>query len=228
MYDLSGEKVNEDTDETVETTFNRILENIAEHRKTLDIDVANRSSFGKELERRINAELTRYPKKDQTEAKDIYNWHVANLEFANASRARDLSLMQWDHDDEFDFTGDHVIVRGGNVKFIEALAQGLRIWYGHRVTGITRGESVGSKGVIVHVGASLDVVADACVVTTSLGALKRDDINFVPALPWRKLQSIQNLGFGVLNKVILVFPTVFWNPERDTFGFVQQSTCDRG
>ena len=228
LYDESGEQVDKDTDEAVETTFNHLLEKISQHRLTLDRDVANRSSFGKELERRVNSELSRHPSEFRTQAKDIYNWHIANLEFANASRARELSLMQWDHDDAYDFSGDHVVVRGGNVKFIEALAQGLRIWYGHRVTGVTRGESVGSTGVIIHCGASVDIVADVCIVTASLGVLKRDVINFVPGLPWQKLQSIQNLGFGVLNKVILVFPTVFWNAERDTFGFVQHSTCDRG
>ena len=55
------------------------------------------------------------------------------MEFANASRARELSLMQWDQDDAYDFSGDHVVVQGGNQKFIEALSQGLTIWYGHCV-----------------------------------------------------------------------------------------------
>lgn len=41
---------------------------------------------------------------------------------------------------------------------------------------------------------------DAVIVTASLGALKRKNIQFSPALPERKLGAIRRLGFGVLNK----------------------------
>ena len=39
------------------------------------------------------------------------------------------------------------------------------------------------------------------VVTVPLGVLKHGDISFKPPLPLRKLQAIQRVGFGVLNKV---------------------------
>ena len=42
---------------------------------------------------------------------------------------------------------------------------------------------------------------DAVIVTASLGALKKKNIQFSPALPERKLGAIRRLGFGVLNKV---------------------------
>ncbi len=43
--------------------------------------------------------------------------------------------------------------------------------------------------------------ADAVLVTAPLGVLKRELIHFSPPLPERKLECIQRLGFGVLNKV---------------------------
>ncbi len=39
------------------------------------------------------------------------------------------------------------------------------------------------------------------LVTVPLGVLKEGSIKFEPPLPQRKLDSIQRMGFGVLNKV---------------------------
>lgn len=44
---------------------------------------------------------------------------------------------------------------------------------------------------------------DAVLVTVPLGVLKEGSIKFVPPLPQRKLDSIQRMGFGILNKVCL-------------------------
>lgn len=52
------------------------------------------------------------------------------------------------------------------------------------------------------------------VVTVPLGVLKgrsvQAKIQFEPPLPPWKLEAIQQLGFGIENKVILLFEEVFW------------------
>ncbi|XP_033758336.1 spermine oxidase-like [Pecten maximus] len=54
--------------------------------------------------------------------------------------------------------------------------------------------------------------ADSVIVTTSLGVLKQNHkILFNPGLPQEKVQSIEKLGYGVANKVILYYKTPFWN-----------------
>ena len=70
-------------------------------------------------------------------------------------------------------------------------------------------------------------VADAVLVTVPLGVLKRGCIAFNPPLPSAKRQSIANLGFGVLNKVVLLFPHVFWDTGHDTFGYVNTRDASR-
>ena len=42
-------------------------------------------------------------------------------------------------------------------------------------------------------------------------------------MPDEKLGAIRRLGFGVLNKVVLLFPTVFWDHTQDSFGHVDAS-----
>jgi hypothetical protein len=58
--------------------------------------------------------------------------------------------------------------------------------------------------------------------------LKTETIKFSPPLPQWKHSSIQRLGFGVLNKVVLEFPEVFWNDSVDYFGATAEETNRRG
>lgn len=71
--------------------------------------------------------------------------------------------------------------------------------------------------VRVHTGAG-DFEGDACIVTVPLGVLKRSDkVKFLPPLPPRKQAAIQRLGFGCLNKVMLLFPHCFWGDKVGGF-----------
>ncbi|CAM9671334.1 unnamed protein product, partial [Phaeothamnion confervicola] len=65
--------------------------------------------------------------------------------------------------------------------------------------------------------------ADFCVVTLPLGLLqaRRGGVVFEPELPEAKRRSIARLGFGLLNKVALLFPHVFWD-QLDFIGHVSE------
>jgi lysine-specific histone demethylase 1 len=64
--------------------------------------------------------------------------------------------------------------------------------------------------------------------TVPLGVLKKGDIKFVPELPAQKKEAIQRLGFGLLNKVVMLFPYDFWDGRIDTFGHLTEDSCQRG
>jgi len=72
--------------------------------------------------------------------------------------------------------------------------------------------------------------ADAVVVTVPLGVLKRDKIKFDPPLSDRKKTAIKRLGFGNLNKVIMLFHDAFWDSDEgdDIFGCINESQEFRG
>ena len=62
-------------------------------------------------------------------------------------------------------------------------------------------------------------------------ALSGNAVNFEPPLPQRKQQAIDRLGFGTLNKVLLVFDSPFWEKaegRRDFFGWTAPSARRRG
>ena len=48
------------------------------------------------------------------------------------------------------------------------------------------------------------------IVTIPLGCLKRNTIKFEPPLPDWKRAAIDQMGFGLLNKLTLQFSDCFW------------------
>ena len=57
--------------------------------------------------------------------------------------------------------------------------------------------------------------ADRVIVTLPLGVLKAGAVTFSPALPTAAQAAIGALGFGVLDKCVLEFPTNFWGTGMD-------------
>ena len=51
---------------------------------------------------------------------------------------------------------------------------------------------------------------------------------FDPPLPEWKQSVIDRLGFGNLNKVVLCFDRMFWDPNSNLFGHVGSTTTSRG
>jgi lysine-specific histone demethylase 1 len=79
---------------------------------------------------------------------------------------------------------------------------------------------------------------DAVLCTLPLGVLKQctasntqgvpNTVQFIPPLPDWKVAAIQRLGFGNLNKVVLCFERIFWDPNANLFGHVGSTTASRG
>uniref|UniRef100_A0A1I8I059 Lysine-specific histone demethylase n=2 Tax=Macrostomum lignano TaxID=282301 RepID=A0A1I8I059_9PLAT len=160
----------------------------------------------------------------------ILNWHKANLEFANAAPLDKLSLRHWDQDDENEFSGPHLTVRNGYSCLPLALAEGLNDL--RLDTSVQRIEWDAEGATVTFKRTGEDPAtqrADAVICTLPLGVLKHqhEDL-FSPPLPEWKIDSINRLGYGVLNKVLLAFDKYFWDPQLNLFGYVPNSVDGRG
>ncbi|XP_018323683.1 lysine-specific histone demethylase 1A [Agrilus planipennis] len=195
----------------------------------------------KEIEDKLK-ELESNPPSDvylSSKDRQILDWHFANLEFANATPLSNLSLKHWDQDDDFEFTGNHLTVRNGYSCVPVALAEGLDI----KLNAAVKKIEYHNKGVEVTVfnarnpNLTNTYHADVVLCTLPLGVLKLattpstgqlNTVQFVPPLPDWKTSAIQRLGFGNLNKVVLCFERIFWNPQANLFGHVGSTTASRG
>lgn len=166
--------------------------------------------------------------------RQILDWHFANLEFANATPLTSLSLKHWDQDDDFEFSGSHMTVRNGYSCLPAALAEGLDIRLNTAVrhvrytrTGVEIVTQSTSKSSITT---TQTFKGDAVLITLPLGVLKShpSGVQFHPPLPEWKTAAIHRMGFGNLNKVVLCFDRVFWDPNTNLFGHVGSTTANRG
>ena len=157
----------------------------------------------------------------------LLNWHYANLEYANAANVGKLSLGGWDQDAGNEFEGVHAQVIGGYQQVPRGILHSpykldlrthkvvKRIAYDMQSTASTAGGKIFCED-----GETFE--ADHIVLTTPLGVLKDEAISFDPPLPDWKVGPIQRLGFGTLNKVILVYDTPFWKVDQDMFGLLRE------
>eukprot|EP00730_Choanoeca_flexa_P006662 TRINITY_DN12198_c0_g1_i1.p1 TRINITY_DN12198_c0_g1~~TRINITY_DN12198_c0_g1_i1.p1 ORF type:complete len:1061 (+),score=226.04 TRINITY_DN12198_c0_g1_i1:1854-5036(+) len=155
----------------------------------------------------------------------VYKWHISNLEFANATLLDNLSLKHWDQDDAFEFAGAHHVASEGYDILPKYLAASLDVRYNHSVAKVEQTE----EGVRLQFNdGSLSREFATAVVAVPLGVLKHDTPSFEPNLPASKQLAIEQLGFGVLNKVALCFSKVFWSDNSDMFGICNARSEPRG
>ena len=121
-------------------------------------------------------------------------------------------------DEGKDSRGGDVIFREGYDAIATGLADGLAVELDTVVSTIEHG----NFGVRVHTNRGT-FEGDHVVVTLPLGVLKSGDVSFSPVLPRQKLEAIDALAMGVLNKVWLVFPRVFWDANAHLLGHLSQS-----
>ncbi len=124
-----------------------------------------------------------------------------------------LSSYYWDTGSEVE--GEDVLFPGGYSQITELLAKGLDIKLNQIVKKITSND----QGVVVTTNQG-SFSAQKIIITLPLGVLKKGNIEFSPQLPEQKINAINRLGMGVLNKVYLQFSDVFWDKQTHLLGYI--------
>jgi len=110
-----------------------------------------------------------------------------------------------------------------------ALSQDLDVRLNKPVASIKRTSTSGSTTtsrsqhqapITVQCRDGSAISCHAAVITVPLGVLKSRQIEFSPPLPDWKQKAMQRLGFGLLNKLVLVFEKPFWDSSVELFGYV--------
>ncbi|KAF5662386.1 lysine-specific histone demethylase 1 [Fusarium heterosporum] len=157
----------------------------------------------------------------------LINWHIANLEYSNATSLHNLSLPLWDIDAGNEWEGSHTMVVGGYQSVARGLVHcptslDLKTKFPVKSISYHTGDGMASAAIECEDGSVVD--ADAVVCTIPLGVLKQNNIFFNPPLPSWKTDVVERLGFGILNKVVLVYDKIFWEHDRHIFGVLRESS----
>lgn len=115
------------------------------------------------------------------------------------------------------FGGGDALFPQGYGQIVDVLAQGLDIRVGETVQQARYDDN--SVTITTNTGT---FTGDRAVCTLPLGVLQSGQIRFSPALSADKQAAIRDLGMGLLNKVYLRFPSVFWDREPEMLGYVAE------
>lgn len=110
--------------------------------------------------------------------------------------------------------GNDWLIPGGYIQLLKPVAEGMPIELGKPIKRIDQ-ESMADK-VVVTTQADEKYYGDYVICTLPLGVLKSGVVDFVPPLQNSKTRSIHKLGFGSLDKIVLVFEKSFW-PDVNCF-----------
>ncbi|XP_015791892.1 lysine-specific histone demethylase 1A [Tetranychus urticae] len=245
---------NRNRDITQEFYFREISRDTRSIYKELDLLLEQE----KEIEYQIRDLESNYPSDVYLSSRDrqILDWHFANLEFANNTHLNNLSLKHWDQHDDYEFSGSHLTVGNGFSCVPMAMCDDLppNCIITNRAVKHIRVDKIGvevlaydPKRLYASQSGStpqpclFSYTADAVLCTLPLGVLKQsvgqnsgspslmsNSIQFIPPLPDWKVQAIQRLGYGNLNKVVLCFDRAFWDQDSNLFGHIGSTTASRG
>lgn len=127
-----------------------------------------------------------------------------------AADASELSAKFYDANEQFN-GAEHIFPLGFS-QITNALAKDLNIVLNKPV------KEIDSTGSLVFVTAEdgTKYNASRVIITVPLGVLQSGNINFIPPLDQGKVDAINRLGMGVMDKLWLEFPTAFWANDTNS------------
>ncbi|KAH0933062.1 hypothetical protein HID58_010179 [Brassica napus] len=131
-------------------------------------------------------------------AHNVLQWYLCRMEGWFSADADTISVQCWDQEE---------LLPGGHGLMVRGVTKIVRQYNGVKVT--------------TEDGKTF--VADAAVIAVPLGVLKSGTITFEPKLPDWKQEAINQLGVGIMNKIILHFEKVFW-PQVELLGVAAETS----
>ncbi|MBE9070046.1 FAD-dependent oxidoreductase [Leptolyngbya cf. ectocarpi LEGE 11479] len=118
-------------------------------------------------------------------------------------------------DDAEEFSGEDVLFLDGYSAITHYLAKDLDI----KLEQVVEKISYQNEGVIVKTNQNV-FGADYAIVTLPIGVLKDNTVQFDPPLPVAKQDAIEVMGAGLLDKLFLKFPYVFWDKDKEILNWI--------
>ncbi len=227
IFDIDGEDVTEAEweiiEDLLEQLYNKALDN-------LDLSLTDLLVLMEPDVNNLSDKLKR----------TFYGAVRSEIEIPYAVDSDDIAAKALTTNDSF--SGKDVIFVNGMGELTDILAENLNIKYNTFVTKISySGDKVNiytknpedidptRSCVACHSGTNASLLehdnvysADKVVVALPLGMLKNENVTFDPVLPPEKIQAIESLGIGTMNKVILKFTENFWHEDGYFFEYLKE------
>lgn len=208
LYESSG-RIAQDEYEQAEKSYNRLQKLLYEQKGNATKETSMQSAYDK-----VKPELGLSDKIERR-----VRWMVASeIENEGGLNLEDFSLQAWDSDKAFG--GGDVVFPDGYNQITDELAKGLDIRLNQLVKKVEFNESE-----VVITTEKETFKGSFALITLPLGVLKKGGVEFSPALPAEKQQSIERMAMGTLNKIVLKFPKAFWPNQLYRMSLVKENAA---
>ncbi|XP_032672835.1 uncharacterized protein LOC116844858 isoform X2 [Odontomachus brunneus] len=155
---------------------------------------------------------------------EIFDFKMRYLQVDNSCDSMyDLSVKMWG---KYETSGSdrYQMFKEGYISILNNLMEDIsseKLRLNCPVKSIRWRDSIESRSdsaILLETCQGKRILADAVIVTCSLGVLKHvHEEMFDPPLPRSLSRAIENLGFGVVNKIILRYDAPWWYPTVTGF-----------
>jgi monoamine oxidase len=205
-YDFDGRPITDAEDSLVDSNYSALMSKVSKIQRTAKTDQVLGTSIANIISTK------QYSSFEQRALQYSIN---TEIEHDYAADINNLSLKNWDQDSEF--SGNDVLLPQGYDQIVNYLSTNLDI----RLSTIVN--QIDYRASTVSIQTSNGVfTAPKVIVTIPLGVLKTNAVTFTPSLPSAHNTAINRIGMGVLNKLYLLFPKVFWEPQKQLLGYIGQ------
>ncbi|MEN9272309.1 MAG: FAD-dependent oxidoreductase, partial [Gloeomargarita sp. DG_1_5_bins_55] len=198
-WDHRGNRVGEAQFAQDERAYEQLLEQIEKLAEQLPTDITIEQAI-----RRINPQ--------QLQNLAMQYRLTAYMEFDTGGPIEKLSARYWQADENF--PGNDVLFPAGYDAITNRLSRGLNIKTNHIVRRIEYAEH--RVRITTDQG---DFTAARALIALPLGVLKSGKVQFHPPLPDEMTRTLQKMAVGTVNKVALLFPSLFWDETTQYFGY---------
>ncbi len=201
VFDKQGNKISELQLWKILRIYKKLIPRTVEKARQLPHDLPAWDVMKEVLEREL-----KFPPDDP-----LLQWWLSLQEMIIGENYTNLSAKHFD--DDFELPGAHVILPQGFISIADVLARDKEI---HTHTPIKEIHAH-SDGVSLTDGQTT-WKAKTALVTVSIGILQAKKISFSPPLEKWRIQALNQLKMGVMNKVFIRYPARFWPPRWELVG----------
>ena len=155
---------------------------------------------------------------EQQMSLDIYV--TCDIEDEWGAAASDLDAKYFDRAQGFE--GGDMLITGGYSKIFNGIADREPVVLETTVSTIQQN----TIGCQVSTNSGQSYCCDFVICTVPLGVLKKQIIKFDPPLSNQKLTSIEKMGFKTLNKIFVIFESVFWGNDSNIIYYKKKESND--
>ncbi|CAF1585403.1 unnamed protein product, partial [Didymodactylos carnosus] len=205
-YDYDGSQISVIVLEQSEEICEKLFDLVDEHRDKVLKEKEKDLSIAEVIEHAYNREL----EGKSSQIKRTVDLILSEVEQYEASSLNQLSAACYQNNNAEDMSEKYV--QNGYGTVLEKLGANLPVRLNTNVTYI---DASNSQLIKICTNNSPNIVYHCkyLLITIPLGCLKNNTIEFCPPLPEWKLASIKQMGYGLMNKIILQFSSNFWGNE---------------